>query len=371
MPDKAVRENIIAAATSLVVKVGTNSICHAAGGVNPQAVAHLAGQIAPIMQAGIRVTLVASGAIGTGLAELGLKSRPGGMPMLQATAAVGQGQLMRAFYDAFARHNVKVAQVLVTRDGFENRTRYLNIRNTLGALGELGVLPIINENDTVAVDEIRFGENDVLAAMVANMLRANVLVLLTNVDGLMQDGRKLDVVEQVDEQAMALVTTDKSKLGSGGMATKLAAARLVTGAGDVAVIANANTPDVLGKLLAGQRVGTVFVPAKHKLNSRRRWIGAAARPAGKIMVDDGAAKALTQRGKSLLPSGIVAIMGRFPKGATVAVIDSAGHEIARGLCNYAHDQLDRIKGLKTTQIAKVLGDKPYDEAIHRNNLMLR
>jgi glutamate 5-kinase len=371
MPDRQVRENQIAGARRIVVKVGTNSICHPAGGVNHQAVEALAAQIAPLIAEGRSVILVASGAIGTGLAELGLAARPTSLPMLQATAAVGQAPLMRAFHDAFAAHGQKVAQVLVTRDAFEDRTRYLNVRNTLGALADLRVLPIINENDTVATDEIRFGENDVLAALVTNMIGAEVLVLLTNVDGLMQDGQVLDVVEQVGPQTHSLVLTERSALGSGGMTTKLTAAGMVTQAGSAAVIANASSPQVLGRLLSGERIGTVFIPAQRRLSSRRRWIGQASRPAGRLVIDDGAARALLQRGKSLLPSGIVAVSGRFARGATVAVFDTAGREIARGLVNYGADQLDRIKGLRSSQIAKTLGEKPYDEAIHRNNLMLR
>lgn len=371
MPDRPVRQQRIATAQSIVVKVGTNSICRPGGGVNPDAIDALARQISPLLQAGKSVILVASGAIGTGLAELGLSARPTDMPRLQATAAVGQGPLMWALHGRFAKDGVKVAQVLVTRDAFEDRSRYLNIRNTLGALGDMHVLPIINENDTVAVEEIRFGENDVLAAMVANMVSADLLVLLTNVDGVMKDGKVLDVVEQVDASAMALVQQGKSSLGSGGMSTKLTAAGMVTRAGAVAVIANASAPDVISRLLAGERIGTVFVPARRRLSSRRRWIGQAARSSGKVLVDDGAAKAITQRGTSLLPSGIVALSGRFERGSTVSVIDSAGRELARGLSNYSSGELDLIKGLRTSQIVKVLGDKPYDEAIHRNNLVLR
>jgi len=370
MPGNAVRQNVIATARRIVVKVGTHAICDATGRLELPAVAALADQIAAAMADGIRVTLVSSGAIGAGLGELGLPARPKNMPELQAVAAVGQGQLMRAFHDAFERHDIKVAQMLLTRDDFENRTRYLNIRNTLGALAECGALPIVNENDTVAVDEIRFGENDILAALVTNMQAADLLVLLTTVDGVIKDGAVLDVIEQVDDEALALAGPQRSTLGSGGMATKLAAAGLVTRAGEAAVIANARSPKVLARLLAGEPVGTVFAPAGKKMSSRRRWIGQAARPAGRIVIDEGAAQALTQRGKSLLPSGIAAVSGRFGKGATVAVFGPDGGEIARGLTNYSAEQIDRIKGLRSGQIAKALGDKPYDEVIHRDNMTL-
>ncbi|HOD82899.1 MAG: Glutamate 5-kinase [Planctomycetes bacterium ADurb.Bin126] len=370
MPDRYVREQVIPQARRIVVKVGTNSLTDEHGRLDHAIIARLADQIARLMARGLSLTLVASGAIGAGMAELDLPGRPKTMPLLQATAAVGQGQLMRVFHDAFARHGVKVAQVLVTRDDFEDRTRYLNIRNTLQALEEVGALPILNENDAVAVDEIRFGDNDMISAHVTNLLAANLLVLLTNVDGVLKDGKLMDVIEQVDESALALATAQRSKLGSGGMGSKISAAALVVRAGEVAVIAKAREHDVLIRLLDGQRLGTVFVPAHRKMSSRRRWIGQASRPAGKVMVDEGAAKAIAQGGKSLLPSGVVAIHGSFPKGATVSILNLAGRQIARGLTNYSSQQLDRIKGLRTSQIAKVLGDKPYDEVVHRNNMTL-
>ena len=371
MPDKPLREKVLARARRVVVKVGTGAVCAAGGGPDRRAIGNLAGQIAELRAGGVSVVLVASGAIGTGVGELGLAQRPQDMPRLQAAAAIGQGQLMRTFHDAFARRGVRVAQVLLTRDDLEDRTRYLNFRNTLRALEEFGALPICNENDTVAVDDIRFGENDILAALVASTIAAEALILLTNVDGLLAGGEVLDVVEQVDDRVRALDSGTRSTLGSGGMASKLQAARLVAKAGEVTVVANARTPRILPRLLAGERLGTLFVPERRRLSSRRRWIGQASRPAGRIVVDAGAARALTQGGRSLLPSGIVAVDGSFPKGATVTVFGPEGGEIARGLVNYSAEQVGRIKGLRSGQIAKVLGDRPYDEVIHRNNLMLR
>jgi len=370
MPETAVRKQVLARAKRIVVKVGTNALTADGGRLDSRVVAGLASQISEAMRSDVAAALVASGSIAAGLAELGIGRRPTALPMLQAVAAVGQGRLMLAFHDAFARCGVKVAQVLLTRDDFEDRTRYLNIRNTLAALTECGALPIINENDPVAVDEIRFGDNDIIAALVANMLAADVLVLLTNVAGVMKGGKVVDVIEQVDKQARSLAGPGRSPLGAGGMVSKIEAAGMVTRAGEAAVIADARAPDVLTRLLAGEKVGTVFVPAGAKMSSRRRWIGQAARAAGKILIDDGAAKALKRGGKSLLPSGVRGVVGRFDKGATVAVIDSAGAQIARGLTNYSSEQIELIKGIKTTQIAKVLGDKPYDEIIHRNNMTL-
>ncbi len=370
MPSTQVRQDIIAKARKIVVKVGTSSVCHDTGGVNAPAVNELARQIAELMKRGICVTLVASGAIGAGRAELGLTERPTTLPELQAVAAVGQGQLMREFHDIFEAYGVKVAQVLLTRDDFDSRGRYLNIRNTLTALAGYHALPIINENDTVAVDEIRFGDNDMIAALLANMLGAELTVFLTTVGGVLKDGQILDVIQRVDEDALALATGERSKLGSGGMSSKLAAAGTVTRAGEVAVIAGAKEKDVLLRLLAGEKLGTVFVPARRKMSSYRRWIGHASRPTGKVVIDDGAVRALVDKGRSLLPSGVLAVFGDFDRGATVAIIDSTGRQIARGLSNYSSAHIDAIKGLKTAKIAKTLGDKPYDEIIHRNNMTL-
>ncbi len=368
MPSTSIRQNIIAKARRVVVKVGTNAICDESGRPDSHTISDLAGQIAAVMKNGVSVTLVTSGAIGAGMGELSLSARPKTLPMLQACAAIGQGQLMRTFHDTFARRGVRVAQVLLTRDDFEDRTRYLNIRNTLTSLTDCGVLAIVNENDTVAVDEIRFGDNDVIAALVTTMLGADVAVFLTDVDGVLKDGEVLDIIERVDETALALDSGRRSSLGSGGMAGKLAAAAIATRAGEVAIIANSRTPKVLVRLLAGERVGTCFVPAGRKLSSRRRWIGQASRPAGRITVDQGAAGAITRRGKSLLPSGIIAVSGRFKKGDTVRVVDESGGEIARGLTNYSSEQIDRIKGLRSSQLAQVLGEKDYDVVIHRNNM---
>ncbi len=370
MPGSETRRRIVEQAKRIVVKVGTNALCDEQGRVDAPSIRNLAKQIAGLMSDGYSVTLVASGAIGAGIGEMNMSARPKTVPMLQAVAAIGQGQLMRIFHDTFARYGVKVAQVLLTRDSFSDRTRYLNVRNTLQALDELNVLPIINENDAVSVDEIRFGDNDMLAALVTNLLAADLLVLLTVVDGVYDGDELLDVIERVDDKAMALVNHDRSSLGVGGMATKLTAADLVTRAGEVAVVANGRTPNVLRRVLAGEKLGTVFVPRARKMSSRRRWIGQASRPSGRVVVDAGAATALRKRGKSLLPSGIVAIEGRFAKGAVVVVVDPSDTEIARGLTNYSASQLQKIKGLRTSQVAAVLGDKPYDEVIHRNNMTM-
>ncbi len=370
MPSADIRQNVLGQAKRIVLKVGTHALTNANGRLDTKCIGDLSGQIAAVMSRGVNVALVSSGAIGAGLAELGLPARPKTLPLLQATAAVGQGQLIRSFHDAFARFGVRVAQILVTRDDFQNRTRYLNIRNTVAALADCRALPIINENDTVSVDEIRFGDNDVIAALVANMIDADALVLLTDVDGFVRAGKVVDLIGRIDESVLASAGGSAGKLGVGGMRSKLTSAATVTGAGGAAIIANARTPDVLARLLAGEKIGTVCAPARRRLSARRRWIGHAARTAGRIFVDAGAAEALRQGGKSLLPSGITAVAGKFAKGANVAIVDPAGGQIARGLTNYSAEQIEQIKGLKSSRIAKVLGDRPYDEVVHRNNMAL-
>jgi len=369
VPEARSRQQIVSGARRVVVKVGTNAVTDAAGRLDAKVIADLSGQIAGMLRGGLEVTLVSSGAIGAGMAELNLPARPQTLPLLQATAAVGQGQLMRAFHDAFQGFAIKVAQILLTRDDFQDRTRYLNIRNTIAALADCHALPIINENDTVSVDEIRFGDNDLIAALVANLADADLLLLLTDVDGYLRGGKLVEVIQRMDEPALSAAGA-AGKRGMGGMRSKLQAAGMVTGAGAAAVIANARTPDVISRLLAGESLGTMCMPAARRMSARRRWIGHAARAAGKLHVDGGAAEALRRRGKSLLPSGVVAVTGRFAKGANVAVVGPDGRQIARGLSNYSSEQIQQIKGLKSSQIAKALGDKPYDEIIHRNNMTL-
>ncbi len=371
MPDRPTGRELVAQARRVVVKVGTNALTdRRSGRLDGPFVVELSAQIAGMLRGGRAVALVSSGAIGAGMAELDLPSRPKTLPMLQATAAVGQGQLMRTFHDGFGRFGVKVAQILLTRDDFHDRTRYLNIRNTIRALAESHALPVINENDTVSVDEIRFGDNDIIAALVANMIDADLLVLLTDVEGFLRGGRVVERLEAIDESVVALAGDARSARGVGGMRSKLQAAATVTGAGSAAIIAPAREENVLGRLLAGEALGTLCVPARRRMSARRRWIGHAARPAGKILVDAGAGEALRRRGKSLLPSGVVGVEGRFSQGATVAIVGPDGAEIARGLSNYGSDQIDRIKGLRTSQIVRALGDRPYDEVVHRNNMTL-
>lgn len=371
---QSIRQSRLAGAQRLVVKLGTQLLRPSKGpGLDLATLRSLAGQVAKLHADGKQVTVVSSGAIGAGCHELGLTRRPTDVAHAQAVAAVGQRLLMDLWSDALSEHKLRVGQVLLTRSDFDHRARFLNIRNCISHLLEIDCIPILNENDTVAVDEIRFGDNDLLAAMTANALRADALMLLTTVPGLLDEkGKVIDRIDDVIE-VLSLAKRGKgarSDWGSGGMLSKLEAARLVAEAGEVAVIANGREKDILHRLLAGEQLGTLFVPASEKLSSRQRWIGLTARPTGTVTVDDGAAAALTKRNKSLLASGITASTGRFERGDVLLVRDAAGREVARGLSNYAADELRLIMGQRSSQFEKILGRAGFAEVIHRDNLVV-
>jgi glutamate 5-kinase len=370
---KSARTQYLAAVRSVVIKLGSQLLTDTTTRrLDAAFLANVAREIAALRERRIQVTIVSSGAISAGLAELSLPKRPTDLAQLQAVAAVGQRCLMDAWADAFHAHQMPVAQVLLTREDIDQRTRFLNVRNTIRAAHELGAIPIINENDTISTDElikITFGDNDILAAMVAAALRADLLVLLTVVDGLLDEsGKPVRLVESVD-RARQLVRVEKSALGKGGMNSKLEAARMVTDAGEAMVVADGRDPDVLVRLMNGEDVGTLFAPSPKKRSSRSRWIG-AARPAGAIIVDTGAVTALVEKNRSLLPAGIVRVDGEFEPGDVVSIIGPDGAELARGLSNYAHRDIDKIRGKKTADVRAMLGEAAYDEVVHRNNLVL-
>jgi glutamate 5-kinase len=370
MPSTALRNNVIARTHHAVIKLGTQLLTGADGRLDPPYLAEVAAQVAALRRRGIAVTLVSSGAVGAGCGVLQLGARPTDVSVAQAVASVGQTGLMSCWEAAFRPHGLHVGQMLLTRQDFDDRQRYLNIRNCIGELHELNAIPVINENDTVSVEEIRFGDNDILAALLCNALRADLLVLLSVVDGLKDaDGAVLDIVRDTAD-ARALIMRERTAMGSGGMQTKLEAARLVTDAGEVAVIANGRAERVLPRLLEGEKLGTVFVPAERKLDSRARWIGMTVRPAGTLTVNDGAAEAIARRGASLLAIGIDEITGRFEKGDVVLVRDQRGREIARGLTNYAADEARRIRGRRSDEFEAILGRQAYEEVIHRDNMVL-
>ncbi|OLE39859.1 MAG: glutamate 5-kinase [Candidatus Rokubacteria bacterium 13_1_20CM_2_70_7] len=330
------------------------------------------------MREGREVVLVTSGAIMAGMARLALAERPRSIPEKQAAAAVGQSALMWQYEIAFAPHGITVGQVLLTAHDIGDRTRYLNARNTLLTLLRLGVLPIVNENDTVAVEEIKVGDNDNLSALVASLIDADLLVLLTDVDGLYTDdpsvsaaARKLDTVESVTDEIAGMVWDRAGRVSVGGMATKLEAAQKTAASGIPMVIANGAASGVLGRVLAGEPVGTYFAPKADRLTARKRWIAFAVPPQGRLTVDAGALRALTQQGRSLLPSGVVDVEGDFTAGEVVAVVsETDGKEVGRGLVNFDAAELKKIRGVKTREIEARLGYRSVDEVIHRDNLVI-
>ncbi|MGH7401486.1 MAG: glutamate 5-kinase [Candidatus Rokuibacteriota bacterium] len=364
-------------ARRVVVKVGSGLVTTPGEGPSSETIARLAADLAAAVQDRHEVALVSSGAIATGVARLGLKARPQSIPEKQAAAAVGQSALMWEYEQAFKKHGIPVGQVLLTGQDISDRSRYLNARNTLLALLEFGVLPVINENDTVAVDEIKVGDNDNLAALVAHLIDADLLVLLTDVDGLYTGdprrdpaARRLETVEAVTDDIQKMVFDASGAVSVGGMSTKLEAAQKAGASGIPMVIASGREPGTLPRLLKGEPVGTYFQPRDDRLAARKRWIAFAVPPQGRLMVDAGAKKALTERGTSLLPSGLVEVDGEFHAGAVVALIQLDGQEFARGLVNYDARELRRIRGAKTKDIEKALGYKAFDEVVHRDNLVI-
>ncbi len=361
-------------ARRLVVKVGSGLITTPGHGPDETRIATLAADVAAVCERR-EVALVSSGAIVTGMARLGLSARPRSIPEKQAAAAVGQSALMWHYEQAFKRHGIQVGQVLLTGQDISDRSRYLNARNTLLTLLDFHVLPIINENDTVAVDEIKVGDNDTLAALVAHLIDADAVILLTDVEGLYTgdprrdpEARRLETVEAVTEDIQRLVYDGAGRVSVGGMGTKLQAAVTTGASGIPLVIASGSEPAVLQRLLKGEPLGTYFRAREDRLTARKRWIAFAVPPQGRLVVDAGAMKALTERGKSLLPSGLLEVEGEFPAGAVVAVAEAAAGEFARGLVNYEAVELRKIRGVKTREIEKTLGYKGLGEVIHRDNL---
>ena len=371
MQDEQLRATAVEGVRRIVVKVGTAVISTKAGTLDTAQVRLLAEQVHGLKQRGLEIVLVTSGAIGAGMGELGWCTRPTTLPELQAAAAVGQSRLMVAYDECFKHHGYHAGQILLTRQDFDDRTRYLNVRNTIRALLEACAIPVINENDTVAVDEIRFGENDILSALVNDLVLGDLLIMLTSADGLLdRKGSVVDVVAELSADVLKLDRGTKTGAGVGGMKTKLQAAELATNAGVPVMIANGRERDVLGRLLDGERLGTLILPAKRRMTSRKRWIGFSTRAKGTVVVDDGARTALVDGGKSLLASGISSVRGRFHEGDVVSICDSSDTAFARGLTNYSASDLRQISGRKTSEIEAVLGSCRYEEVVHRDNIVI-
>jgi len=358
----------------IVVKVGSNVLTEDHG-LNLKAIGSISRQICRLIRNGVEVILVSSGAMASGLRKVGLQRRPDQIPKRQAVAAVGQAGLILEYEKSFAKYNRQVAQILLTSDDLAHRKRYLNARNTLNTLLDWQVVPIINENDTVKVEEIKFGDNDTLAAMITLLMDADILINLTDIDGLydkdprtFEDAELIPVVTTIQKRIEQYASDIPGALGTGGMLSKIRAARKLTSAGVPMVIANGARKDILMRLFAGKKLGTYFVPKKQKLAKRKCWIAFNLKPQGALTLDKGAVDAIMKRGKSLLPSGIVRVEGDFRIGAAVAFKNQADRVLGTGLTNYSAEDIRKIKGLQTRMIINRLGYKPYDEVIHRDNL---
>lgn len=364
---------------TIVVKIGTSSLTRQ-GQLALSTIAALVETLTQLRHQGHRVVLVTSGAVGVGCARLNLRDRPQKIAMKQAVAAVGQGRLMRVYDDLFTTLGQPIAQILLTRRDLVDRNAYVNAKNTLDALFQLGVIPVVNENDTVAVEELKlkFGDNDTLSALVASLVAADWLFLLTDVDRLYSADPRLNPeakpIDRVDVEELDRLQVEAGSKGSpwgtGGMATKLSAARIATSSGVRTVITQGQQPENIVKILAGEAIGTQFEPQARPENSRKRWIAHGLVTLGKLHLDTGAAIALCQKGKSLLPAGITAVEGEFQAGDAVLLCNPQGQEIARGIVNYNSQEIQQIKGRHSDQIADILGYEGVETAIHRDNLVL-
>jgi len=362
----------------IVVKIGSSTITRGSGPPNAEYISQLASQIMRQKQLGRQIVLVSSGAIAAGMDRLQLTEKPRNLSHKQAAAAIGQGLLMEAYEQAFSWLSIPVAQILLTREDIQDRQRYVRASGTIDAILHYGAIPIVNENDTIAVDEIKFGDNDTLAALVATLTDADALLILSDVDGLYDENpndnpkaKLIPVVAKIDRAIERLAGGVGSKIGSGGMKTKIAAARICASSGIATIIASGNRENVIEEALEA-KTGTVFLPKKeHALRSRKRWIAFGGQPKGDILVNDGARSQIIKGGKSLLPAGIVSVRGDFVSSDLVDIMGSDGLVFAQGIVNYDSASLIKIKGKRSGEILKILGEKNSDEAIHRDNLALK
>ncbi len=361
----------------IVFKIGTSTLTHSTGLLDLNRIEKIVRQLTNIHNKGIEIVLVSSGAIGAGMGKLGLKKRPKTIPEKQAAAAVGQGVLLHMYEKLFSEYGKTVAQILLTKEDILNRKRFLNARNTFFTLFNQGVIPIINENDAVAVDEIKFGDNDTLSAMVTSVVEADLLILLSDIDGLYDSNPKenanaklIDYVDTITDEVKRAAGGAGTTFGTGGMVTKIKSAEIALSSGASMMIVNGSYENIINHALEGRNVGTFFKAKQNPLQGRKCWITYNTLIKGEIKVDQGAKKALVEGRKSLLPAGIVSIDGLFEKGDIVSIIDSLGNEVARGLTNYTSSEVNIIKGCKTSLIEEKIGYKSYDEVVHANNLVI-
>jgi glutamate 5-kinase len=374
-----IQRSSLASARRVVVKIGSRVLVQRTGRPDTRRLRELAGQLAALHEAGHEVILVSSGAVGAGMEALGMKKRPTTVPDLQMAAAVGQSRLMAAYDELFDKHDIKIGQLLLTHDDLNHRLRHLNARNTMINLLAHRILPIVNENDVIAVDEIKFGDNDLLASLVAIMMEAQALILLTSVDGFRVPAgggrtKRASVLAGVDADTLRHAAGKGSDLSTGGMASKLQSAGMALSTGIPVVIANGRVDGILKRIVRGDDVGTFIRPTKLNdrggLPLRKRWIAFFHRTRGSLTIDDGAAAALRNKGRSLLAAGIKQVEGDFQPGAVVNIITDGGQLVARGLTGYASADLRVIMGRKTSEIQQLLGARDYDEVVHRDNMVL-
>jgi len=371
------RKKYLSRVKRIVIKVGSSLLTDSHRmKIRNDFLEELARQIKNLQKRGISCVVVTSGAIAAGMFELGFTQRPKKMSQLQALAAVGQSNLMHAYDATFRRFGLQVAQILLTRDDLSDRGRYSNAHNTFWELFHYKIIPVVNENDTVAVEEIRFGNNDTLGVLVSHLCEADLLVLLTDTDGFFNEDPNVNPnanlisdIYQLDEKLEQGAGRSGSHIGTGGMLTKIKAAKNMMRSGVPMVIANGLSPSVLLKILDSKKIGTFFHPSTQKMTSRKRWLAWSVRTRGEMMIDPGAEKALIEKNKSLLPAGIKKVMGDWEKGDIVRIVTVAGKEVAKGISNYSSRDLDLIKGLRTTAVVRKLGPESVEEAVHRDNMV--
>ncbi len=370
------RDNL-ATAKRLVVKVGTSTLSHSTGKLNFFRIEKMVRELSDLANQGKEIILVTSGAVGAGMDRLGLKEKPKTIPEKQAVAAVGQGILMHTYEKLFAEYGQVVAQVLLTREDSVKRKRYANSRNALLTLLQMGVIPVINENDAVAIDELKIGDNDTLSAMVASIVDADVLIILSDIEGVYTDNpqknpkaRLIPEISDITPEIEALSGEPGSLRGTGGMYTKIQAGKIAVNSGVTMVIASGCRDGVVRDILNGVNAGTIFLSRENRLQIRKRWLAFGARIRGKVTIDKGCEQAILAGGSSLLAAGIKKVNGDFEHGSTISITTLEGREIARGLANYAVEEVQKIMGAHTNEIAAILGCKPYDEVVHRDNMVL-
>lgn len=371
------RKSYINNTKKIVVKIGTSSITHASGLLDLNRMENIVRQLSNLHNKGYDVVLVSSGAIGAGMGKLGLNQKPNTIPEKQAAAAVGQGILVHMYEKLFSEYGKTVAQILLTKEDTANRSRFLNARNTFFTLFNQNVIPIINENDAIVIDEIKFGDNDTLSALVTNLIDADLLILLSDIDGLYSsnprtniDAKLISTVDKITNDIKNIAGDAGTKFGTGGMSTKIEAAEIAMSSGASMIIVNGSTPNIINRIIEGENLGTFFKANNNLQHARKRWIAYNTSLKGNIIIDDGAKDAVTNHHKSLLPAGIKSISGSFNKGDVVSIIDIDNNEIARGITNYNYKDLDLIKGINSSEIVNKLGYKNYDVVIHINNLVI-